>query len=97
MHRRGEKPLLIPVIASTWERKGRRLPTSCRFLLHNISNISLAQSHDSISDLSVPVLKGNLHNTFQRPAWELKFLTFLDTKNPELNRDAGFMTYDKHL
>lgn len=39
------------------------------------------QRDHSISDLSALMLKGNLPSTFKRQAWEIKFISLLDTKN----------------
>ncbi|XP_059582023.1 uncharacterized protein LOC109284452 [Alligator mississippiensis] len=52
-----------------------------------------SQEGHSLSNLSVLILKGNLHNTSQRRAYELHFINLLDTRDQGLNTDIGLLIH----
>ncbi|XP_059576294.1 MORN repeat-containing protein 2 isoform X1 [Alligator mississippiensis] len=52
-----------------------------------------SQEGHSLPNLSVLILKGNLHNTSQRRAYELHFINLLDTRDQGLNIDIGFLIH----
>ncbi|KYO41316.1 hypothetical protein Y1Q_0006166 [Alligator mississippiensis] len=52
-----------------------------------------SQNDHSLANLSVLILKGNLQNIFKRRAYELNFITTLDTKNHGLNRDMSYLSH----